>query len=180
VTRLLSFLLLTFILIPSSTVPVGGSISSAVAAQTLVGRVTHVFDGDTLELADSTRRRVRVRLYGIDAPETGRRGETGQPGGREARRALQVKVSGLAVNVEVMETDPYGRTVGVVRLAGRDINREMVGDGWAWAYRHYLEGPYASAYLGAEKSARTRRAGLWNRSNHEPPWEFRHRREQAR
>jgi endonuclease YncB( thermonuclease family) len=144
----------------------------------LTGRVTYVFDGDTLVLTDGPRRRVRVRLYGIDAPEIGRSGESGQPGGREARRALLVKLSGRTVTVEVRETDPYGRTIGVVRLAGRDINREMVGDGWAWAYRHYLEGPYASAYLGAEKSARTRRAGLWSRSNPEPPWEFRHRREQ--
>ena len=175
-TRLLLFHLLICITALSCAVPVGGFISSVCAAQSLTGRVTYVFDGDTLELADGRR----VRLYGIDAPETGHRDAPGQPGGREARRALQAKVAGRTVTVEVRETDQYGRTVGVVRLAGRDLNREMVAEGWAWAYRHYLQGPYVSAYLGAEESARARRAGLWRQSNPQPPWEFRHRREQVR
>lgn len=135
----------------------------------------HVFDGDTLELATGRDRPVRVRLYGIDAPETGRRGEPGQPYGREARRALQAKVASQRVAVEVADRDRYDRIVGVVRIAGRDINREMVEEGWAWAYRHYLQGPYASAYLRAEEDARARRAGLWRQYNPEPPWEFRHR-----
>ena len=172
--RTLSLLLVCFILFPSFLFS-PGAVRSAAAAQVLVGRVTYVFDGDTLELTSGLRRPVRVRLYGIDAPETGRRGEPGQPYGREARRALQAKVAGQMVEIEIMDRDQYGRTVGVVRLAGRDINRELVADGWGWAYRHYLNGPYASAYIGAEESARARRAGLWRQNNPQPPWEFRHR-----
>jgi len=61
----------------------------------------------------------------------------------------------------------------VVRLAGRDINREMVAEGMAWAYRQFLERPYASEYLAAENRARTSRAGLWRDANPRPPWEFR-------
>ncbi len=176
--RFLSLLPLLCILVPSFTAPAGDAVSSACAAQSLTGRVTYVFDGDTLELVTGTRR-VRIRLYGIDAPECGHHDESGQPAGREARRVLEGKVAGRTVTVEVRDTDQYGRAIGVVRLAGRDINREMVRDGWAWAYRHYLEGAYASEYFGAEKAARARRAGLWRQYNPEPPWEFRHRQERA-
>ena len=49
----------------------------------------------------------------------------------------------------------------------------MVAEGYAWAYRRYLKGPYASEYIGAEGVARSRHAGLWEESNPQPPWEFR-------
>jgi micrococcal nuclease len=63
--------------------------------------------------------------------------------------------------------------VAVLRYAGRDINLEMVAEGMAWAYRQFLQRPYASEYLGAEDRARARRAGLWRDANPQPPWEFR-------
>jgi len=43
----------------------------------------------------------------------------------------------------------------------------------AWAYRRFLQGPYASDYLDAETRARARRLGLWRDANPQPPWEFR-------
>ena len=55
----------------------------------------------------------------------------------------------------------------------KDINREMVAEGFAWAYRQYLQGPYASEYISQEERARSRRAGLWHDANPQPPWEFR-------
>jgi len=63
--------------------------------------------------------------------------------------------------------------VAVIRYAGRDINREMVAEGMAWAYRQYLQGPYVSEYIGSEDSARARHKGLWRDTNPLPPWEFR-------
>ena len=51
--------------------------------------------------------------------------------------------------------------------------RTAFSEGMAWAYRQYLQGPYASEYIGAESRARSARAGLWRDANPQPPWEYR-------
>jgi micrococcal nuclease len=61
----------------------------------------------------------------------------------------------------------------VVRVGERNVNREMVADGWAWAYRQYLDRPHASEYIDAEEQARKEKKGLWQQTNPQPPWEFR-------
>lgn len=146
----------------------------------LEGIVSKVSDGDTVQVQDALGTRVKVRLYGIDAPETekrnrktGRVSNQGQPFGVEAFQALKGKIGGQRVTVEVRDIDRYRRAVSVVRLAKRDINQEMVREGFAWAYRQYLERPYASEYLQAEEEARRERRGLWRQGNPQPPWEFR-------
>ena len=77
------------------------------------------------------------------------------------------------VKVDIIYIDRYKGMVGIIYLDKRDINLEMVRGGWAWAYREYLDRPYASAYLNAEKEARGKRSGLWIQANPQPPWEFR-------
>ena len=143
------------------------------ASRTVEGVVRAVYDGDTVLLATRESSRLKIRLYGVDAPETAKPGQPGQPFGEAARRVLLSKIMGKKVSAEVVDVDQYQRAVAVIRYAGRDINREMVAEGMAWAYRRYLQGPYASEYLGAESSARSRRAGLWRDVNPRPPWEFR-------
>jgi len=143
------------------------------AARTVEGVVRAVYDGDTILLATRGTSRLKTRLYGVDAPETAKPDKPGQPYGAAARRLLLSKIMGKKVSAEVIDVDQYQRAVAVIRYAGRDINREMVAEGMAWAYRRYLQGPYASEYLGAEARARSRRAGLWRDVNPRPPWEFR-------
>ena len=137
------------------------------------GVVRAVYDGDTVLLATRDDSRLKVRLYGIDAPETAKPDQPGQPFGSVARRMLMYKIMGRQVSAEVMDVDQYRRSVAVIRHGRRDINREMVAEGMAWAYREYLQGAYASEYLDAEDRARSRRVGLWRESNPLPPWEFR-------
>lgn len=146
---------------------------SASAGRTIEGMVKAVYDGDTVLLATREESRLKVRLYGIDAPETRKPDKAGQPYGDVSRRTLMFKIMGRRVTAEIMDIDQYKRAVAVIRYAGRDINREMVADGMAWAYRQYLQGAYESEYTGAESMARSRRAGLWRDSNPHPPWEFR-------
>lgn len=81
-----------------------------------------VTDGDTITVLVA-QRPVKVRLAEIDAPERG------QPWGAQAKKALSDKIFGQVVEVRVVDTDRYGRTVGHVHLKGRDINREMVQEG---------------------------------------------------
>ncbi len=144
------------------------------AAEPVRGMVRYVYDGDTLLLVARPQGQLKVRLYGIDAPETARPDRPGQPYGAVARRVLMYKLLGRVVTVEPIEQDKYGRLVGVVRLDGRDIDAEMVAEGLAWAYREYLRAPYAATYLALEGNARRRRLGLWRQEHPRPPWVFRH------
>lgn len=146
----------------------------------LEGTVTKVSDGDTIHIKDGNGSKVKVRLYGIDAPETekknhrtGKISKPGQPFGDKAFESLRAKIDRKHVRVEVMDIDRYKRAVSIIWCDGRDINREMVKEGLAWAYRQYLDRPHASEYIGAEEQARTERRGLWQQSNPQPPWEFR-------
>lgn len=148
--------------------------ADSLAARTIAGVVRAVYDGDTVLLATREESRLKVRLYGIDAPETRKPDQPGQPFGEIAKRTLMYKVMGRSVTAEVVDSDQYHRAVAVIRYNGRDINREMVAEGMAWAYRQYLHGAYASEYIGAEEGARARHKGLWRDANPLPPWEFRH------
>lgn len=147
--------------------------SSAHAERTIKGMVRAVYDGDTVLLTTREESRLKVRLYGIDAPETRKPDKAGQPYGDISRRTLMYKIMGRRVSAEIVDIDQYQRAVAVLRYEGRDINREMVAEGHAWAYRKYLEGAYASEYIDAENLARSRRLGLWRESNPQPPWAFR-------
>ena len=92
--------------------------------------MSHVVDGDSLWVrAEDGRRRVRVRLDGVDAPERC------QPGGEQARQALQALVLRQAVQVRVRAYDRYHRPIAeVVRASdGLDVGARMVADGWAWS-----------------------------------------------
>ena len=146
---------------------------SASAGRVVEGMVKSVYDGDTVLLATREDSRLKVRLYGIDAPETKKPNKPGQPYGDVSKRTLMYKIMGRRVTVEIIDVDQYKRVVAIIRYAGRDINREMVSEGMAWAYRQYLHAPYASEYIDSEARAQSHRAGLWRESNPLPPWEFR-------
>ena len=140
-----------------------GLACGAAQRDTLRGRVDHVTDGDTLTVVTDAGRQ-RIRLHEIDAPEHG------QPGSSEARRALVDKVADKHVRVAVVAVDDYGRLVGKVRLGNRDINRELVREGHAWAYRQYLKD---RSLLADEAAAREAKRGLWAEEDVMPPWEWR-------
>jgi endonuclease YncB( thermonuclease family) len=129
----------------------------------LLGRVDHVADGDTLTVRVDGERH-RVRLHQIDAPEHA------QPGAAEARRALAAKVDGRYVRLRVETVDDYGRLVAGVSLGERDINRELVREGHAWAFRRYLED---RSLLDDEAAARRAGRGLWALADPVAPWAWR-------
>lgn len=72
-------------------------------------------------------------------------------------------------------TDRYGRTVGELFRDGKSINLAMVASGNAFAYRKYLSACNGQAYLAAERSAESRRLGVWAVSGGiQRPWDWRH------
>jgi hypothetical protein len=95
---------------------------------------------------------VRVRLYGIDAPESR------QPYGTRAQQELSALAFRPQVRVTVEDTDHYGRTVGRVWAGSLDVNAELIRRGAAWVYRQYNRDP---ALLPLEAEARQARRGLW-------------------
>jgi endonuclease YncB( thermonuclease family) len=132
----------------------------------LVGAVSRVVDGDTLivQLASGS---IRVRLYGIDAPEHN------QPGGREATATLNSLVGGASVELEPINQDRYNRMVARVHRGQLDVNSEMIRQGDAWVYRHYLRRE-DRGWCGLESEARKAHRGLWASRDAVPPWNFRH------
>jgi len=132
------------------------------------GRVTHVADGDSFELtmADSPSP-IKVRLYGIDAPEKG------QSHANAARSFARRLLEGHDVELQLIETDDFGRLVAWVRLAdGRLANHEILANGHAWWFRKYAPADRELASLEAE--AKGRKLGLWADPNPKPPWQFRY------
>lgn len=117
------------------------------------GWVSWVLDGDTLTfLPQGQKTSVRIRLDGIDAPESC------QPGGEAARDALLALVQRQNVELKVWRQDTYGRWVATVYRDGQDVNAAMVRQGWAWAYRFRVgRGPYAQA----QRQAQEQRLGVF-------------------
>lgn len=129
------------------------------------GKVVSVSDGDTVKVLLQGNRQVKVRLWGIDAPESG------QAFGKNAKRALAELVAGQLVDLDEKGRDRYGRTLATVQLQGVNVNEEMVRLGWAWWYRNYA--PEAKALEAAEIEARAAGRGLWADKGGVPPWEWR-------
>ncbi len=138
---------------------------SGFAQEPLTG-IASVIDGDTIEIHD-----VRIRLHGIDSPE-GRQQcfrESGTPWrcGQEAALALSDYVGRANVRCEPRDRDRYGRVVAVCYKGLEDLNRWMVANGWAAAYR-----AYSVDYVADEERARNAKLGIWSGS-FEMPWEWR-------
>ncbi len=124
-----------------------------------------VIDGDTIEIAGQ-----RIRLHGIDAPEsrqTCRRDTVTWRCGVEAARALRLFIDGQRVTCRERDIDRYGRIVAVCHAGGQDLNGLLVSEGMALAYRRY-----STDYVGAEEAARAAGNGLWA-GLFIPPWEWR-------
>ena len=87
--------------------------------------------------------------------------------GQLAKQALERLVRGQDVTCKGEKRDRYKRLLAVCYVGPLNINKQMVGNGWALAYRKY-----SKDYVRAETFAKSRREGLW-RSEFEPPWEWR-------
>lgn len=142
-----------------------GVMWTAAEAETLPGRCVSVSDGDTMRIQLANRERVRIRLWGIDAPEKG------QAFGEDARETLNDLIYRKDVRVEVEDTDQYGRKVGRVYVGDVYVNEHMVRQGMAWHYEYHA--PDAGDLAAAQQAARLERAGLWQDDNAISPYEYR-------
>jgi len=141
-----------------------------VRAESLIGRVVAVADGDSLTLLDGAQRQHKIRLVAIDAPERS------QAFGHKAKQTLAEICFGKEAEAIIETKDRYGRYVSEVYCEGINANEAMLSQGMAWVYTQYAKKfPH---YTDLEISARTNRTGLWADQNPIPPWEFRRNKRQ--
>ncbi len=128
--------------------------------------VTKVIDDDTIWV-DNNGQRLKIRLIGLDTPESVDPRKPVQCFGLEASAQAKTILSGQSV---YLETDPgqdtidkYGRTLAYVWTAsGRLFNLDMIADGYAFEYTYDLPYRYQADFKTAEGDARTQSRGLWS------------------
>ncbi|MDX6556225.1 MAG: micrococcal nuclease [Miltoncostaeaceae bacterium] len=139
-------------------------------AALLDARVERVVDGDTL-VARAGGERFRVRLLGIDTPESVAPDRPVECYGPEAaRETARLLPSGTPVRLETDPTqyrvDYYGRLLAYVvpKAGGTPVNQRLVREGYAEVYvyrgREFRRLP---AFAAAERAARREGRGLWGR-----------------
>jgi micrococcal nuclease len=126
-------------------------------------KVIRVSDGDTLK-AMGHDIEIKVRLVGIDAPETARKKrDPGQPYSQRSKKYLAALVLNKTVDVQGYGLDRYGRVLAVIALDGKNINLEMVKAGLSEVYRGKPpKGFDLAPYLETEKKAQDAKRGMWS------------------
>lgn len=151
-----------------------GSASTACTAShadpdttTPTATVLRIVDGDTVDVVDDTRGRLRIRLLGIDTPETKKPGYTVGCGGPQASEFARQSLAGQRVSVITDSTqdlhDRYGRTLAYLDKPNNwDYSVEAARAGTARAYV-YEHSPAARApqIAAAEDEAKQAGRGLW-------------------
>lgn len=125
-----------------------------------------VIDADTIEI-----RGQRIRLHGIDAPESDQTCERdGKPWrcGQAAALALSDWLGAAIITCRQTDTDRYKRIVARCTNNGQDVGQWLVAQGWALDWPRYSGGAYAVSQGDAHKNGR----GIWS-STFLPPWEWR-------
>ena len=132
-------------------------------ADTLVGKVVRVSDGDTLTLLVE-RKQITVRLVEIDAPEKK------QAFGQRSRQSLAQMCASQVAVVNGSGRDKYGRVLGRVQCQGLDANAEQIRRGMAWVFDRYVTD--RSLYA-LQNDARAAHLGLWAVKHPSAPWDWR-------
>ncbi|KKR88585.1 MAG: Thermonuclease [Candidatus Gottesmanbacteria bacterium GW2011_GWA2_41_12] len=130
-------------------------------ASSEIHKVIRVIDGDTIELENKER----VRYIGINTPETVDPRRPVQCFGLEAKQKNKELVEGKAVRLEtdVSNKDKYGRLLRYVYVGDNFINLLLVQEGYAQTSTFPPNVKYQLLFLEAEKEARAKKLGLWNK-----------------
>lgn len=136
-------------------------------------RLVRAADGDSFELRDEKNRTVRVRLYGIDAPESSQRF------GKQSREHLIKLIKGRPLRLKTMYLDNYKRSVSIVYLLKENdidelsVNQRQVQAGMAWVYDYFCTSDICRTWKVEEAMARKEKLGLWKDADPTPPWQWR-------
>ena len=130
--------------------------------------VLKVVDGDTIHV-DANGQSLKIRMIGLDTPETVDPRKPVQCFGLEASAQAKTILGGQSV---YLETDPsqdtidrFGRTLAYVWIeSGRLFNLDMIAEGYAFEYTYDLPYRYQQDFKAAQNDARAQERGLWSPS----------------
>lgn len=128
--------------------------------------VSRVIDGDTIDVSIDGKVE-RLRLIGIDTPETVDPRKPVECFGVEASNKAKTLLIGKKVSLESDdsqgELDKYNRLLRYVFLEdGTNINLLMIKEGYAHEYTYNLPYKYQTEFKNAQKQAEANKAGLWS------------------
>ena len=125
----------------------------------------YIVDGDTIKINN-----FKIRFFGIDAPEikqicmlNNKEWECG----KESKNFLINIIDNENIRCEILGKDMYRRFICECFIKDKNINKLMVRNGWAIAYRRY-----SKKYISDEIYAKNKKNGVWI-SIFEKPWEYR-------
>ncbi|CBJ30876.1 conserved unknown protein [Ectocarpus siliculosus] len=169
----------------------------------LNGNVVTVSDGDSIRVRhkpniplplpnrDMTGKKnseqtLQIRLYAVDCPEVAHFGNPAQPFSAEAKAFTKEALQGKPVKIKLLSMDQYNRAVCRVQYGKwpfrKDISAELLKNGLGVVYRQG-GAEYDSreeSLTEYEKSAKSRKEGVWSRSNGETPAQYKARIKQQR
>lgn len=139
-------------------------------------KVTKVVDGDTIYV-NLENKEYKIRMIGVDTPETVHPSKPVQFYGREASDFTKSSLSNRTVYLQkdVSETDKYGRLLRYVWLSRPETNEptekeiidkmynaKLIKGGYAQAYTYQPDSKYSELFVKLQKEARENYVGLWN------------------
>ena len=140
---------------------------SAAFAQRFPVKVVGVSDGDTFTVINRDNLQLKIRVYGIDAPEKN------QAYGNKSKQALSSLIFGKSIEIDVQTQEKWGRFVAKVYTPdGKDVALLMLQTGMAWHYTRFDKTP---SYAKAQEAAKKANKGLWADKSPVAPWDFRHK-----
>lgn len=134
------------------------------ATTTFTGKVVKITDGDTIVVLTEEKEQIKIRLEGIDCPEST------QDFGQKAKQATSDLCFGKQVKIIKSGDDRYGRTLGYVMVGDLNVNKELLRQGMAWHYKKYNQDVELA---NLEQEAYKKKVGLWSQPNPVAPWDFR-------
>ncbi|WP_433713735.1 thermonuclease family protein [Nocardia sp. CA-084685] len=127
--------------------------------------VSRVVDGDTVSIQKDGKQ-VKVRMVGLDTPETWDPHKAAQCFGVEASNHAKQVLTGKQVLVKPDSsqdsTDKYGRLLAYVWVDGALFNLDQIAQGFGHAYTYQTPYQYQREFRAAERHARDNQLGLWN------------------
>ena len=128
--------------------------------------VKYISDGDTITVTNNkTNKKVKVRLFGIDAPEKT------QEYGLESKEYLMSLIKDKVIIIKGKTYDKYGRLLGTIYIDGMNVNEMMVQTGNAWWYESFDSNN--SKVRDLQIKAKEGKLGLWKNPNAIEPEEYR-------
>lgn len=124
-------------------------------------KVLKVIDGDTVQLETIGK----VRLIGVDTPETVDPRKEVQCYGKEASEYTKSRLLNNYVRIEYDQTqdstDRYGRHLVYIYLGEKNFNLELIENGYAYEYTYKVPYKYQREFKEAQTNAKETKQGLW-------------------